>query len=892
MTRNHSEFCLAPGQRWMSEAEPELGMGILVFYDKRSIKIEFPGGDCTRQYSMGAAPIRRVRFKTGDRITRVDGRQMRVETIKENDGALTYVCCDTNVPESDLSPFMAASLPQERLLAGLCGPGKEFELRRDIRFQLGRYQSSLARGFLGGQVDLIPHQLYIAGQVSRRYFPRVMLSDETGLGKTIEAGLILHRLLILEQIGRVLIIVPDTLVHQWFIELYRKFNFKFRLFNETHCLEALQNAPGMNPFSGDQQGICSQTFIQNPKFQDLILKAGWDMVVMDEAHHIADSPELYSFMQKLGSQTRGLMLLSATPEQMGPRTHFAQLQLLDPARYHDETAYSLEAKIYEKTARSVQALLSEGKPVDSLLDTFGPGRVVFRNRRASIQGFAKRKVILLPLEGKVPNAQTDLTHDPRTACLAELVKTVKPEKILVICSSAKKAHALERAVQTHIAVDIARFDETMSLLQRDRQAAWFAREKGARLLICSEIGSEGRNFQFVNRLFLFDLPENPELLEQRIGRVDRIGQKKEIRLYVPYIKGYDQEILARWYSDGLSLLEQNINGLHAIFSKFASRLNKLLSSARQNKGIHDEKLTALIADASRFTRGSQSRLDRGKHILLELNSFRPGPAKDLVRAVTQMDRDPGLQNLMENLLDHYGVDMDIISEKKGDHLISLTMDRTADEAFPALPRGSETVTFDRTTAIGREEITFLTWDHPFVNQVVDFFLTHGEGMAAAARYEGDLGPGLFLETLYLLEIPGVENIPGALQFIQPEPIHILINHLGQQPDSLPQDFYNSLKPDRPWFMDMEEIKTKLIPNLLAQSLELAETMAERMRAQAVKSLNTTLGREIHRLEELKRVNPDITDREIDAARTEKNAIGQHLSGARVRLDAIRLIRTE
>jgi len=162
-----------------------------------------------------------------------------------------------------------------------------------------------------------------------------------------------------------------------------------------------------------------------------------------------------------------------------------------------------------------------------------------------------------------------------------------------------------------------------------------------------------------------------------------------------------------------------------------------------------------------------------------------------------------------------------------------------------------------------------------------------------ARYAGDLGPGLFLETLYVLEIPGIDNIPCALQFLRPQPIHILVTHTGEEPASLPQDFYENLTPDHPgWFMDMDGIKNGLIPDLMAKSLDLAETKAQKMRASALENLNTTLGGEVERLEELRRVNPDITDREIEAARDDKATLSAHLSAARVRLDALRLIRTE
>src|SRR5690606_14407009 len=97
----------------------------------------------------------------------------------------------------------------------------------------------------------------------------------------------------------------------------------------------------------------------------------------------------------------------------------------------------------------------------------------------------------------------------------------------------------------------------MRLLERDRAAAFFAdHETGSQALICSEIGSEGRNFQFVHHLVLFDLPFNPDLLEQRIGRLDRIGQTEIIRIYAPCLQNSAQAVMLHWYHDGLNALEK------------------------------------------------------------------------------------------------------------------------------------------------------------------------------------------------------------------------------------------------------------------------------------------------------------------------------------------------
>ena len=186
----------------------------------------------------------------------------------------------------------------------------------------------------------------------------------------------------------------------------------------------------------------------------------------------------------------------------------------------------------------------------------------------------------------------EFSQDPRILYLIDLIR--QKEKILVISSSRQKALSIEAAVANHITIEMARFDESMTLLQRDRNAAFFLREDGAKVLISSEIGSEGRNFQFVHHLFLFDLPLNPELLEQRIGRLDRIGQKNDIRIHVPYIRGSVFEILARWYMDGLALFAKNINGLHLIYKAFESDLHDLFTRLRKDNILDEAGLEKLI----------------------------------------------------------------------------------------------------------------------------------------------------------------------------------------------------------------------------------------------------------------------------------------------------------
>ncbi len=139
-------------------------------------------------------------------------------------------------------------------------------------------------GLRGQRTSLIPHQLHIAHDVGRRHAPRVLLADEVGLGKTIEAGMILHQQLLSGAAERVLIVVPETLQHQWLVEMLRRFNLRFSLFDDERYAEAQHDA--YNPFETEQLVICSLDFVRRSKQRtEHLCDAEWDLMVVDEAHH-------------------------------------------------------------------------------------------------------------------------------------------------------------------------------------------------------------------------------------------------------------------------------------------------------------------------------------------------------------------------------------------------------------------------------------------------------------------------------------------------------------------------------------------------------------------------------------------------------------------------------
>ncbi len=280
-----------PGQRWVSNTESELGLGIVLEVAHRRVEMSFPASGEKRVYAVDNAPLSRVRYEPGQEISTREGHQLLISEVEEHNGCLVYLGSDENgqltvVPELDLNSFVQFSKPQERLFAGQIDKHRAYQLRLDtLRYYREQQQSPVA-GLLGARIQLLPHQLYIANEIASRYAPRVLLADEVGLGKTIEAGLIIHQQLITGRAKRVLIAVPDSLVYQWLVEMLRRFSLLFTIADEERCV-ALVESGAENPFETAQLVLCSVSFLSGqPARLAQAAQAGWDLLVVDEAHHL------------------------------------------------------------------------------------------------------------------------------------------------------------------------------------------------------------------------------------------------------------------------------------------------------------------------------------------------------------------------------------------------------------------------------------------------------------------------------------------------------------------------------------------------------------------------------------------------------------------------------
>ena len=914
----------AIGQRWISETENSLGLGMITDLDFRSVTLHFPATDETRIYAVAQAPLTRIVLNKGEQLHHQAGWQGEVLDVQEMNGLLFYLVKnaqgeDVIVNEKELSPIISFSQAKDRLFSSQIDRSEHFALRyQTLLHQQAQFQSPL-RGLRGNRAGLIPHQLHIAQEVGNRVNPRVLLADEVGLGKTIEAGMILQNQLFTEKVQRVLIIVPETLQHQWLVEMLRRFNLHFSLFDEERCEDFAEQA--INPFSTESLIICALDWLKaHPNRVQQAIEAEFDCLIVDEAHHLAWSENApsaaYLLVEQLANAIPSVLLLTATPEQLGLESHFARLRLLDHERFYDYQAFLKEQENYQPVADAVQSLLSE-KPlsaveknhisdllneqdveslfkalachndeekqaarqelIQNLIDRHGTSRILFRNTRQGVKGFPHRvyhQVTIDATEG-----------DEKIHWLIDFLKSHRNEKILVICKTAQTAIQLEQILREKEAIRIAVFHERMSIIERDRAAAYFAdTDNGAQVLLSSSIGSEGRNFQFACHLVLFDLPENPDLLEQCIGRLDRIGQTRDVQIYVPCLSGSAQQDLARWYHEGLNAFEQTCPIGMALFEQYET----LLKVRSENKADFEQ----LILQTQKQAKALRLALEKGRDRLLELNSNGGEKAQRLAEEIAQTDNSPQLVNFALNLFDIIGVEQDDL----GENSIVITPTGTMlVPDFPGLKEEGVTVTFDRQLALAREELEFLTWDHPMIRQGIDLIASGDIGKAAMALLVNKQLPAgtLLVELIYMIE----SQSPKGLQlnrFLPPTPVRLLLDSKGN--DLAGQVNFDTLQNKLKLLS--KDIANKMVkmarPNI-EQLIKLGEhkitEIAQAQIREASRLADQTLSTELNRLIALKAVNKNIRQVEIDVLEKQRLVSLEELSKASWRLDSLRVIVT-
>ncbi|WP_408006734.1 DEAD/DEAH box helicase [Pseudalkalibacillus sp. A8] len=487
------------------------------------------------------------------------------------------------------------------------GPWSNWEL---YKLALEAEESLIIPDFLGLQapkhiphVQILPHQMEVARKVIEDMNGKGILADEVGLGKTIEAGLILKEYMIRGLAKKILILVPASLVLQWTHELNTKF--------------LIPAIPQKKAYVWDQYDVVVSSIdtAKRSPHRDIVLDQDYDLIIIDEAHKLKNKKtKNYEFVQHL--KKKYCLLLTATPIQNRIEEVFNLVSLLKPGHLGNE-------EYFDEAYRSGRYNVQNEKKLKQLIN-----KVMVRNRREDTGLKWPKRIVktvpitLSPTERKLyesitqarSNTDYEQQHAFSTITLQREVCSSREAVFLTLKAMAEKEGISDTARETAItlmheienvdrnskaekALEIIQSIDGKVIIFTEYRATqlylqWYLQQHGissvpfrggfkrnkkdwmtqlfknhAKVLIATEAGGEGINLQFCQHIINYDLPWNPMRIEQRIGRIHRIGQEHDVHIYNFATENTVEEHILRLLYEKINLFENVIGDLDEILSR-------------------------------------------------------------------------------------------------------------------------------------------------------------------------------------------------------------------------------------------------------------------------------------------------------------------------------------
>lgn len=479
------------------------------------------------------------------------------------------------------------------------------------------------------EITPYPHQIETAKKVLNELHGRAILADEVGLGKTIEAGLILKEYLIRGLVKKILILVPSSLVIQWVRELNDKFKID------------AQKQRNLYSWTDYDIVVSSIDTVKRDPHRELVLKQEYDLVIVDEAHKLKNKKsknyEMVNLLRK-----KYLLLLTATPVQNDMKELYNLITLLKPGQLGSQNDYSSMFMASKRTPKNRQELKkalsdvmirnkrSEGgvqftkRNVQSiLLDLYPEERELYE----TVTAFIKEQYDKLREEGKgnflqLITLQRQICSSPYAALVSLKSMKESDKTPAEIRPRLEELYRLAEGIPAYKKIDkliemLQETDEKVIVFTEYRATQDFIlymlQQRGIRavifrggfkrnkkdwmtelfknrfqVLVATEAGGEGINLQFCNRLINFDLPWNPMRLEQRIGRVHRLGQQRDVHIFNLSTRETIEEHI-------VSLLEEKIQ----MFEMVIGELDLILGNLKVGRKLDSEMMDLFMRGASR-----------------------------------------------------------------------------------------------------------------------------------------------------------------------------------------------------------------------------------------------------------------------------------------------------
>jgi ATP-dependent helicase HepA len=753
-----------------------------------------------------------VRFAGREGVTVVSGR----------DPALAEVPPETPVEQGPPGG------PLDALASGQAGPASAFRLRtRVVRLEALRRADSLG-ALLSSRVHVLPHQVGAAGRILADRIPRFVLADEVGLGKTVEAGLVFAGLRQLGIAERVLVVVPEHLSFQWLAELFHKFNALFTLLTPER-VESLGGAEAA--LARSPHAIVSfESLLADPELAEAAADLPLDLVVVDGAHHLAEDA-LHAVVAPVCQVSFGVLLLTATPVRLDPREYFRLLALVEPVPSTSLEAFLRRLEQHEAFAAVARSLLAGGAagdalgrlralaPDDAFFATAGTAEEILahladryslsarlvRNRRVKVGAFTARVL-----------RRQDVGDGERPAALVRLASALARggDKVLVFGHDVEALRALQSGL-AGAGLEALLYDDAPSIEARDRLVARFRDPDGPMVLLSGESGGEGRNFQFAHHLVCADLPDSPLVLEQRIGRLDRLGQTRPVEIHVPVEPG-EEAFLADLYEKEIGIFDEPVGGLDAVLASLPEELDALRRKRTdRTREAFRRDLAARVAEARRAQHEGDPLLDIRSASLPELAALARGAFGRLGEeapgdleavgagggAVPTARSGEALEQALVALARWLEEELEDVSVEIG-HRLGMEVDTDQNvhpfeaaftlgsgmhiEALPGMTIPDEPQTFLgsfwRETAVARDELHWFATGHRLVEALLQVVRDGEAGRSAAVRREWAPRRGALYVRFEPRLATSADEAPGARvasrqasRYVDLSPISVLVD---------------------------------------------------------------------------------------------------------------------
>ena len=862
-----------------------------------------------------------VRFAGRDGVTVVAGR----------DPALVAVPQETPIEE------VRPSGPLEALASGQPGGLSAFRLRTLVARLEARRRADSLGALLSSRVHVLPHQVGAAGRILADRSPRFVLADEVGLGKTIEAGLVFAGM---RQVGlaeRVLVAVPEHLAFQWLAELFHKFNALFTLLTEERIAElgGPEAALARSPLA-----IVALEFLRaEPELVDAASDLPADLFIVDEAHHLADD-ELYAAVEPIARASFGLLLLTATPVRLDPREYFRLLGLVEPIPTATLEGFLARLSRHEAYAEVARGLLADGPPpaalerlralepddavlaelassealegaagrealLTHLADRYSLSGRLIRNRRVKVGAFTER---VLRREEVAPGGKVE------AGALLCARLAAEGEKVLVFHADPAVLKSLQAAV-ARLGREALVYDDADSIEARDRLVARFRDPDGPMVLLSGESGGEGRNFQFAAHLVCLDLPPSPLTLEQRIGRLDRLGQHRPVEIHLLPEPG-EEAFLADLYENEIGIFKEPVGGLDAVLASLPAELAALSEKPQAARQAFRLALAARVAEGRRAQHeGYDPILDRRSASLPELTELvrrathrlgegtapRPEEMQEALRALSA-SLEEELEDACVDVAHRVGVEVDTDQNVHPFEVAFTLGAQMRIEALPGMEIPEESVTrlgsFWRETAVARDELEWFATGHKLVEALLGLVRDGEAGRTAALRSPAAPRRGALYARFSLASPSPADLEPGARvpsrqasRYLLQDPIALAID-LGEGHRLLPEVVAEVEEEDR-----AEEARVGPVPPTLLEAArraveQAAEAELARRREEALTALAGHVEAEEERLVGAAfegGAAREVVDRALSDLRRHRTAVEEALGRVRLELDAAALV---